>query len=214
MARDFLALQDECLQYGYGARERDFFKTWLNEANYDVATRHEWRWLDDQVTVATSALNPTVAAPVATIMFPKRMRPTLNTTPEPRYVAWNSYEDGFHRSGDDGARGVPTIYTFYDNQFRFHPTPDAVYNYTTICQMVPTEMVDNTDEPWMPTEHRGVLVSGAMVKMSARDKDFQAVQHWSDQYEGQIAKMRMANSKVDAGRPHKVAMPRHYGWGN
>lgn len=214
MARDFVALQNECLQYGYGSRERDYFKTWLNEANYDVATRNEWRWLQDQVSVATVALNPVVSVPVTDMMFGNRLRPNLSTTPEPTYLAWNSYQDGFHRFGQDDSYGVPRIYTFYDNQLRFYPTPDAVYTYTLISQELPVEMVDDADEPWMPTEHRGVLVSGAMAKMAARDKDFNAVQFWQDQYEGQIAKMRMANNKTDSGRPHKIPMPRHYGWGN
>lgn len=213
MARDYLALQNECLQFGYStAREGPLFKTWLNEASWDVATRHEWRWLDQTSATSTVAGVNTITVPLSTVMFPKRLRPVAAGQIEPEYVPWDSFADRFQRYPVTTARGVPSAYSFYDDQLIFDPVPDAVYNYTMICQGVPLAMSADTDEPWMPTEHRGVLVSGAMVKMAARDKDFQAVQFWQDQYEGQISKMRMANARVDSGRPHKIPMPRSYGW--
>lgn len=214
LLRDFEGLQDECLQYGYGERERTFFQQWLNEASYDVATRHRWRWLDGQTAIATVAGTTSVAAASATIMIPERLRPTDTGLREPVYVPWDSYANQFPRRPQGDARGVPTHFSFYNDKLEFYPTPDAVYNYMLYYYGIPAPLTLGTQAPWMPIEHRGVLVSGALMKMAARDKDFNAVQYWSDQYEGQIAKMRVANNLVHGGSPNKVPMPKHYGWGS
>lgn len=214
MARDFLALQNECLQYGYGERERPFFKTWLNEASYDVAGRGRWRWLDFNASVTTTANQESVGLTTALVMFPERLRPYQASLVEPRYVAWDSYESDFHRESPTVNRGMPTVFSYNDDLLYFYPTPDAVYTYRIYGQSPPSEMTADSAVPWMPTEHRGVLVSGAMMKMAARDKDFNAVQYWSDQYEGQIAKMRTTNMLKHSGSPNKVPMPGSYWWGN
>lgn len=214
MARDYLALQNECLQYGYGERERPYFKTWINEASWDVASRHRWRWLDTQTTLSTTANVSFVSVPVATIMIPERLRPNQTTISEPEFVPWNTYAERFPREAPTVARGVPTAFSYNDDKLEFYPTPDAVYSYVLYHYGIPTEMTANGDQPWMPTEHRGVLVSGALMKMAARDKDFNAVQYWSDQYEGQISKMLTANMLTYGGAVRKVAMPKNYGWGS
>lgn len=213
MARDYLALQDECLQFGYGERERPFFKTWLNEASWDVATRGRWRWLDSSTAIATVANTTSVAVASATVMIPERLRPNQTGIKEPDFIPWDSYADRFQRESPTLARGVPTTFSFNDDKLEFYPTPDAVYNYTLYYYGIPAEMSANGDLPWMPVEHRGVLVSGAMMKMAARDKDFTSAQYWSDQYEGQIAKMKTTNVLTYGGAVRRVPMPKNYGWG-
>lgn len=212
MARDFLALQNECMQFGYGERERPFFKTWLNEASYDVATRHRWRWLDTNTAVTTVANQSFANVPVATIMIPERLRPNQTGLAEPGFIPWNTYADEFMRKPPSATRGAPRSFSFIDDKLEFYPTPDAVYAYTLYYYAAPVEMVADADVPWMPNEQRGVLVSGALMKMALRDKDAQTAQMWQDQYEGQIAKMRTAHMLVNSQTPNKIAMPRNYGW--
>lgn len=213
----FKNLQDRCLDYGYGEVDRNRFKTWLNEAQMDIMTRRRWSWAGATQTITTSAntQNYTTLTDTAVIYW-GRLKPTVSSIPEPRYIDNMTLADDWTRHAQDATdTGMPQAYTIWGSPtttwtLTFFPIPDNVYTYTLYYYRGIVDLSGDSDISIIPSQWRMVLVKGALVAAAERDRDQQAIARRTADYENMIRRMEGADPLTDRESERKARMPRHY----
>lgn len=207
---NFLELQNRVIARNYGEVDRTNIKTFLNEANEEVQSRRWWSWAMSTAAVTTTAGNPNSSLPINNILF-GRISPNQDGIDEPIFVdQWAYSLDSPTRLYLTG-QGAPVYFTLEPNIIHWRPTPDATYSYTLYYWLNPVTLTNDSDEPLIPARLRDVLVWGAMMKLSERDRDYAAVQFWSTRFEDALAKMKSLDTTMaQRHTPTKVPMPPSY----
>lgn len=114
----------------------------------------------------------------------------------------------------DPAPGTPTHWTFNDGRqpaIAVWPIPARVYTLDVDAIAAPAVPTDTTDRiPYVPDEFVDVLVLGACAEMASRQRDWNAVQAWTMQYDARLAELWRARGQRDM----PGEMDRWDGWDN
>lgn len=203
LARDYGSTADSTAIGGY-----------INEAYEDVCREARWPWL---VTSATITLTPSTAtfdlSTLATdLQFHGWLRSNSASVRTPVEINFGPNETRWDWFGSATATtGVPQVYARTgERTLIFGPTPDAAYAYTYWYYREPTLLVNNSDEPLMPPADREVLVYGALKRIAERDRDWNAVGYYEQQYVTRLEQMRQRMNAQRRSTTDKVPMPGHY----
>lgn len=179
----------------------------------DIAGRHRWSWLEESVSITTTAAAPTTAITTADFMYFGRLRPnSANTLLTPDFVPWNAMRDDFMRTSPTRLPiGPPTKYSVWENTIYWYPIPDAVYTYSMQYWKQPPDLFSDGDVPLIREKDRDVLVFGALAYAALRDNDMPRMATFQNQYEGMIAKMWRLDNLEQSETTRKIAMPKSYG---
>lgn len=197
---------------GYGTDDNTRIDNAINMAQEDIASRVEkWAWLEDVVNVSTTAGVQTIAIPAA-VRTVGRLRPVTDNTPAPRFTDWDDFSLGyFNRQAESTTMvGTPYNYSLYNGNIVFDAIPDAVYTYALQYYGRTTTLTADGDTPILPAEDHDTLVYGALMFLTARDKDPQMMGYWQQMYEGKVRSMRTKNKMNQSESVKKIAMPGHY----
>lgn len=85
---------------------------------------------------------------------------------------------------------TPRYWTMYASEIWFFPTPDGVYNITYYYIKEPADLVLGTDIPALPVPYHDVIVSGAICRIAFRERDWIALELWTQKYADGLTKMK------------------------
>lgn len=215
MALTFVNLQDRVIALGnYGESDRTNIKSMLNVAYYDVCKRRRWSWLESSTSLATVANTATVAVPAAVQAFAfGRLRPTVTDLWAPDYIEdFGDFDNLTRRAvNTTDTTSEPLYYSIFNNLVYFYPTPNAIITYSLYYWAEPVLLSADSDVPLIPDIHRDVIVFGALMHHSARDRDPNMYQFWQNQYEGQLEELRRRDLTRTYQSQSKAKMPQAYG---
>lgn len=157
----------------------------LNDAYEDVWGREAWPFRDGQTTENTAAGTATLTLPadfgkavslviddLALNLIPKRL---------------DELEHQF--SGDLTYQGLPMYYYFIGSTLKLYPVPDGVYTVTISYVKSFTPLVNGTDTPALPSNHRVVLL-GALASAYDMEDDTDLAVRFEGRFENRLQTVR------------------------
>ena len=155
----------------------------INAAISSVEAEARWPW---QETVAT----PTTVADTETLTMPSDWRVTRSIHIGDDELYQRSPSDLY--TWNDNDRGRPQIWTLVGGQVRLRPIPDQAYDIVHIYYKQPTVVVDDNDEPDMPTHFTEAIIAKAAELLAIREDDRAAASAHLAEYMGWVQRMRKA----------------------
>lgn len=181
----FLDLQDQVLDYGFGADYRTRVKSWLNEAQQRIARSLELRELLTSTSISATRDTSVYSLPTDFVRIAALLHEGDGT--------WLEYQTNPHhvlainQSGD--TTGVPTGYTLASGGLLLTPVPDNSYTLTLAYYKRPTTLVDDTDVPLINADYYDLMVTYALSRAYRAEDDAEMSQFYMQEYQRDLAQM-------------------------
>ena len=157
----------------------------LNDAYEDIWGREPWPFRDGQTTFDTAAgvAAQTMPADFGKVDSMSIDSLSLNLIPK-------RHDDLLHEfSGDLTYQAYPLYYYFVGSEVRLYPVPDSTYTVTLNYIKKFTPLVNGTDAPALPSNHRIVLL-GALVSAYDQEDDTDLAVRFEGRFENRLATVR------------------------
>ena len=197
-----LAVQD----HGYGTDTTDQQTRFINEAYREIHRARRWPFLEAIDTSSnTAAGTPSYAIPMSNwrnldavrLSWPADLTQNL-------MIDYMEPQDLFDRQQNDPTVATPQYWTMYAQQLWFYPIPDQAYQIKIFYIIEPPDLADDADVPLVPVAYHDLLVTGALFRSAARQRDFINMELWQakwgsdlrDLEEEYLIKQRQTSSQV------------------
>lgn len=174
---------------GYASDTRPEQILMLNAVQRRVCGLRRWPFLEQQATintvVGTSGYNVSALTNYAHIDAVRIARGTTEFY-EPEYMAPQEFRSRQHTYIE---RGEPSYWTYHDDQIKLWPTPEQIYIVTVDFTQRAVDMAADTDQPSVPCAYRDVLVWGAIMELTFRERDGDGYSIAAQHYAARLAEM-------------------------
>lgn len=157
----------------------------LNDSYEDVWGREAWPFREASTTMDTVANTATVTLPADFGKAVSLVIDSLSLNMIPRRL--DSLMHLF--SGELTQTGIPYYYYFVGDTMKVYPIPDGVYTITISYIKKFTPMVNGTDTPDLPSNHRVVLL-GALVSAYDLEDDTDLAVRFEGRFENRLQRVR------------------------
>jgi len=160
----------------------------LNAVQRRVCGLRRWPFLETQATINTVVGTSGYSVSALTdFNHPDAVRATRGTEIyEPEYLSPQEFRTRQHTYTDQGS---PYYWTYHDDQIKIWPTPDAVYVLTVDYTQRAVDMTADDDQPSIPCAYRDILVWGAIMELTFRERDDDGYQMAAQHYQSRLNEM-------------------------
>jgi hypothetical protein len=210
------SLLSDLQQRGYASDTAAAQIILLNSSYRRVCAYRRWPWLESQ-TASIATVNGTSAYNLSTIadfLFLDAVRSEQGTNYyELEYKDPQTFRTLQHNYRD---RSTPEYWTREGEQIKIWPTPDGIYTLTIDYIKRPTDLANDTDVPLIPVNYRDILIWGAIMELTFRERDTYTYQLAEQQYQGRLNEMMaeyglsQRQTASEVGRSDYYASQRNY----
>lgn len=204
---DVAQLQQEIQDHGYGsdtaAQQLDF----LNAAYREIHRARRWPFLEAIDSSTTTSVNVSSYTPPMSNWRNLDAVRLVDPTNAVDYIQMSYMEPQalFDKlTLDSWETATPRYWTMYAQEIWFWPIPDQAYTIKYYYIQEPPALVSSTDVPVVPVAYHDLLVSGAIVRIAFRERDWIGLELWTAKYnkdmqdleEEYLIKQRQSSSRV------------------
>jgi hypothetical protein len=159
----------------------DMIDEHINIAIQTIEQEFRWPWQE-------AIQNITIADTTGDVSVPTAWKATRTVICQLEEVAVVPPVEVLMRPTTD--TGIPTIFTVIDRTLKFRPVPPVGTTLQHVYYRTPDLLVDDDDEPQMPTEYTPAIVAKAAELLSLRDGDRAAAGAHLAEYQQWLQRMR------------------------
>lgn len=159
----------------------DMIDEHINIAIQTIEQEYRWPWQESIQTITIADTTGDVSVPTAW----KATRTVMCSEQEVSAVSpieVLSYSTNIF--------GIPSMFTIIDRTLKFRPVPQIGTVLLHVYYRTPDLLVDDDDEPQMPTEYTPAIVAKAAELLSLRESDRVAAASHAGEYAQWLARMR------------------------
>lgn len=176
-------------------------KRWLNQSYQELCAAHEWPFLE---------LGDASGAAPLTITDLMHVLAVTDTTGGVRSLVHKDRRNLVRSYGDLTAVGTPTWFYFTNNSVRTYPT--SADTIAVHYLKVPTELVNDGDEPIVPDRFQDLIIDGAMRRAYKDSDNFESVPALREIWEVDVGAMIQALTPQDYSRPEQIEVVAGTDW--
>ncbi len=113
-------------------------------------------------------------------------------------MSWTDLERRSYSSQDGEPSGQPVYWSKWSSRIRLFPTPDQSYSLGALVKLMPSEMVDDSDEPLVPLSFRHSVIvplaASILLRMEGGGEAHNEAQFYQRQYDDAWMGMRTAHA--------------------
>lgn len=175
--------------------------TYLNDAQRELARRHDWRQLFTSKTMTTTIGLERYAFPtdMARLMSMTMWTTSTAYTLVERTKTWLNSYDSRQALSDTG---IPAIYAVDGLYFELVPRPDAAYTVGVNYVKWPTTLANATDAPDVETVE-DCMIAYATAQLFAQLERFEQAEWWMREFERRFITARAADNARPNYMPQK-----------
>lgn len=197
---------------GYSSDTQAQQVQFINDTYREVCGQKRWPFLeaqDSSISTVTgvpgyslSAITPGISRMDAVRIQQSAIQAYWNTDyKEPQY-----FRD---LENMDRTPGIPQFWTVINQQLRFYPVPDGIYNVLIDYIVEVTPLVATTDVPLLPTDYHDLLVWGAIRSIAFRERDWLGRQFSQTEFEQRLGRM---NDEYLLRQRQSESHVKHHDW--
>lgn len=175
----FKEMQDEVLAHGFAETYRTRVKTWLNTAQSRIARSLEVSEKFTSTTLTTVIGTDEYATPTNTIKVQGVIDEALGYQLD--YIL---NPDTLIAGNANGTyNGRPVEYSFSPVGIILSPVPDAVYTFTVLYYVRPSDLSADADVSTLPADFHDIMCSWTLARAYRSEDDAQMSQFYMTEYE-------------------------------